>query len=118
MSARIYRKGKTRDVKNLKWFTRKAGKTVVQRISMVENPSGKSWVMEAEFEDGERFVTDYADLSVFKDAIERMRNVWGAPVVIEYDNGLTETFVAGEKRQSAKQRKKIDAALNEVARRL
>lgn len=121
---RVYpRKGKIRDVKNLKWFFREAGKNIVQSITMIENP-GHGWVMEAVFkhglseDPGARFVTDFASLDVFKETMGRSRNVRGVLVVVEHNDGTTDTFVIGEDRQSAKQRKKIDAALNAVARRL
>ena len=57
--ATVYRKGKARAVRDLGWFIRKARKTAITRISMIENPHGGSWVLEAEFEDGERFATDF-----------------------------------------------------------
>lgn len=121
--ATVYRKNKTRGVSGLGWFLREASKTVVLSIHMVENP-GHGWVMEAFFDNGHgepgtRFVTDYADLSVFKQTMNRKPNLRGVPVIVEHNDGLTDSFVLGDtKRQSAKQRKKIDAALNAIARRL
>jgi len=86
-----------RDVKNLGWFFRKARQTVIDRFDLWQSNDG--WEMFADFADGTRFHTHYADISVFKHVMGRQRSLRGVRVVIHPEDGSKqEAMLGGSKR--------------------
>lgn len=76
-----------REVENFGWFFRKARRAVIQRFVMKREADPEKpwsdWKMHVLFDDGDRYVTDYASLSVFKDVMDRQRSLQGVRVEID-----------------------------------
>jgi hypothetical protein len=84
--------GRTRTVKNLSWFLRKARGTSLRSLVMTHH--GDGYVMEAVFDDGHIFVTPYASLSVFKQVMGRQRSLAGQAVAV-VDGGHVHEITLG-----------------------
>ncbi len=92
--------GRGRTVKNLDWFFRKARTTIITSFKMFQHQSGhqfQDWTMAVTFEDGCRYESDYADLSVFKDVMNRQRSLKGVVVEVDPADGAPYEITLGRK---------------------
>ena len=90
---------KIKKVKNLGWFFRKARSETIRDFTMIkiEGPGSSlsaGWHMRVVFDDAYVFEAEYADLSVFKNVMNRQRSLKGVRVHID-DGKRTFDYVLG-----------------------
>ena len=87
---------KVKPVKNLGWFFRKARGESIREFTMTKSavPGMSGWYMRVVFEDEHVFETNFADLSVFKDVMNRQRSLQDVVVAVNDGKRMYE-YVLG-----------------------